>query len=558
MNSQHSDVSRSRELEHPHLLPKPPLRARRKLNTFNVENRDTRIGNLVATNFAPNEYEHESLSKDPSDDQIRLLILHHGKPEDKIHCSFRILSLSEAEDKYEALSYYWGTEGDNHEIRIRTVAKSEPGLKGLRKLTKQVRPQKYYIRPRLLGALTQLRDRDDDICLWVDALCINQEDEVEKTQQVQKMARIYSTALRVIIWLGAGNEKCEEGLDFVKEILDLKNFDAKVKDEKSPPKWAALVELMGQDWFSRRWVIQELALARDATIHYNDKHINWKDFADATAIFATRFDDIKRLFLYHREFDHNAEYLGDLQALGANTMVEVTANHFRVSPGAPDGLERLSSLEALVSRLLKFEASDPKDTIYALLSIYKKQNSFDEVLVPNYEKSIIEVYRDFTQYCVSTSRSIDIICRHWAPAGVSKSATFQHLRIVRKKHKNNNKSRVNAKMPSWVPLLTDSPFGAPRQVPPGRVNGDSLVGLPDRKCYNACGGIFKKPHFEGDATEPHAVSFPQGDRPATLLEHDSSVGQIKEEAGYINTGIPGRLWPSFIVISILNITDTIH
>ena len=140
----------------------------------------------------------------------------------------------------------------------------------------------------------------------------------------------------------------------------------------------------------------------------------------------------------------------------------------------------------------------PKDTIYALLSIYKKNDGSDEELVPNYEKSIIEVYRDYIEYCVSTSRSIDIICRHWAPAGWSKSATLQHQRVVRKKNKNINKSRVNAKMPSWVPLLADSPFGAPRQATPGRVNGDSLVGYPDRKCYNACGGTFQKPRFDND------------------------------------------------------------
>ena len=109
-------------------------------------------------------------------------------------------------------------------------------------------------------------------------------------------------------------------------------------------------------------------------------------------------------------------------------------------------------------------------------------------MVPDYEKSIIEVYRDFTQYCVATSGSIDIICRHWAPAGWSKSATLQHTRRSRKK--KNTKWKVNAKMPSWVPLLVDSPFGAPR---PGRVNGDSLVGHPDRKRYNACGGKSAKP-----------------------------------------------------------------
>ena len=490
IRTQQSDVSMYREPEDPNSPPTLPLRARRRL--------DTQLGRLVAKIFAPNQYEHEPLSQDAKDDEIRLLILHKGNPEDMIQCSFQIFSLSKVVNRYEALSYYWGTEVDDCEIIIRTVAPSNPNLKGLRRAVMRFQLQQFHIRRRLYEALKHLRDRDQDreLYLWVDALCINQEDEAEKTQQVQKMDRIYSAAGNVIIWLGAGNKKCEEGLEFIQEILDFRNFDAKVEDKSSPPKWDALVELMHQVWFRRRWVIQELALARNATIHYNDKELSWKDFAHAITIFAYRIDDIKRHFIHHSQYEHNTEYLGDIQAFGASALVEVTENYFRGSSGATNGLERLSSLEALVSRLLRFEASDPRDTIYALLSICKKQIGPHKELVPDYEKGIIEVYRDFTQYCVSTSRSIDIICRHWAPAFWSESATLQHPRITRQKHKHNNKSRVNAKIPSWVPLLTDSSFGAPHQVPYSRVNGDSLVGLPDRKCYNACAGMFKEVRFE--------------------------------------------------------------
>ena len=460
-----------------------------------------------------NEYQYEPLSEDLRDDQIRLLTLHPGKNGDLIQCSFHVTCLSEA-SKYEALSYYWGTEPESCEITIRNLKpkKISTSSRKWQRVKEQIKLEKFHVRPNLYAALSQFREQNRDIVLWVDALCINQEDEIEKTQQVRKMARIYGKAHRVLIWLGAGSKRCEEALIFIDEILDLASFDALATDEKSPPKWAALVELMRCEWFSRRWVVQELALAKDATIHYNDQEINWKNFADAVAIFATRFDAIKQLFLPSREFNHNVEYLGDLEALGANILVDVTANHFRRSLGAEDDLERLSSLEELASRLLKFEASDPRDTVYAILSICKENNGSESqrysqnttlqvpnsiepeaMLVPDYTKSMIEVYRDFTKYCVATSRSIDIICRHWAPAGWSNSAIVG-IRLPKKKKRE--RPRVNAKMPSWVPQLKDSPFGDPRQVPPGRVNGDSLVGLPDRKCYNACGGMPPQVRFE--------------------------------------------------------------
>ena len=297
IDNEKSDVTKSNVPGYLGLLPIPPVRATRKPTRSTVEKYPSHLGGIVATSILPNEYEHEPLSSDPHDDQIRLLILRRGNPGDMIYCSFQVYPLSDVDGKYEALSYYWGTEGDNCEIVI--LAPRKPKSKGWRKATQKLLSPlelRFHIRPRLHEALVQLRRQDSELCLWVDALCINQKDEVEKTQQVKKMAEIYSSALRVLIWLGSGKKSCEEGLEFIEEILDFKTFDAKVKDEQSPPKWAALVELMSQDWFSRRWVIQELALARDATIHYNDKHINWKDFADATAIFATRFDDIKGLF----------------------------------------------------------------------------------------------------------------------------------------------------------------------------------------------------------------------------------------------------------------------
>ena len=311
------------------------------------------------------------------------------------------------------------------------------------------------------------------------------------------MAQIYSRAGRVCIWLGAGNASCETAMDFVYEVIDLSSFDTLVDDEDSAIKWNSLVELMQCRWFSRRWVVQELALASDATLHYQDKEINWRDFADAVALFVAKFDKIKELFRYSRQFNHNPEYLGDITALGANVLVTVTSNLFR-RPVKTEGkeLERLSSLEALVSTLLSFEASDPRDTIYALLSI-AKGNACSPIL-PDYNKTDIEVYRDFTRFCIDASGSLDIICRHWAPITSKQSATLKPVRIKRKKKKNPT---LNARMPSWVPLLTESPFGDPDDALNGRVNGDSLVGHPDHKCYNAAAGMAADVEFKDNMTE---------------------------------------------------------
>ncbi|KAL8730911.1 MAG: hypothetical protein Q9181_004494 [Wetmoreana brouardii] len=495
-------------------LYKTPKRAERKTVTKYKKEYHTltpiTFSELVRKNILPNEYQHPPLNL--AENVIRLLCLHQGRKEETIKCSFLVVSLADGarRPEYEALSYYWGTDEPSNEILIRydpnsdtKVLRKERTLKNLGDL---VKPKRFNIRDNLLAALRQFRSKDEDIYLWVDTLCIDQDNEEEKTEQVTKMAKIYSTASHVLVWLGAGSPVCEEAMDFIGEVIELSTLDNLVKDESSPAKWSALVELLRCRWFSRRWVVQELALAQDATLHYSSKSIYWIDFADAVALFIDRIDEIKGLFRMSRYFNHNPEYLGDVMALGANILVDVTRNSFRKRKLNTGYLhqESLSSLEALMSNLLGFEASDPRDTVYALLSIVKDNVSGHPVssqgapdglpmIRADYTKSAIEVYRDFTKFCVQQSKSVDIICRHWAPVGRRRSAVLTPVQMKRRKKPGHN---VLANIPSWVPVLTGSPFGDPEDALNGRSNGDSLVGHPDRKRYNASRGTSAMVRFE--------------------------------------------------------------
>lgn len=51
------------------------------------------------------------------------------------------------------------------------------------------------------------------------------------------------------------------------EVLQLQNFDELCDSPEASKKWGALLDLMQRKWFSRRWVVQEIALARDAIIY---------------------------------------------------------------------------------------------------------------------------------------------------------------------------------------------------------------------------------------------------------------------------------------------------
>ncbi|KAF7860721.1 hypothetical protein EAF04_008239 [Stromatinia cepivora] len=445
--------------------------------------------------------------------------------------------------EYTALSYYWGDDDPVHEIHIYKddEANSEASKATLWPFDTRV------IQKNLREALLQLRSEDEEVHLWCDALCINQANKKEKAAQVARMHEVYIHAERVCVWLGTnddqqgGTDGPKRTFNFLKKILDLEVLDRIVDKQENWEDWMLIINLMKNDWFRRRWVIQELALAKNAWIRYADQEMKWTEFADAIALFMTKFPKMKQILNKSNNNDFETlrkpgEYLGalDARALGANTLVTATSRLFRRSD---DGRieQRLLSLEILVSSLLlAFEATDPKDTIFAVLSIAKdtwKMDSeldigrrwldserrpgifkvllvlfryfvwpfinllttlfytpsntsmtvLDPRIQPNYQKCLSDVCADFMEYCIEKSNSLDILCRHWAPRPKPKNA--------REKVENTKSPCEDEKMPSWIPSIERYAFGSPKEAKKGRINGDSFVDGSGRSQYNASFGL---------------------------------------------------------------------
>ena len=322
-------------------------------------------------------------------EDIRILKILHGKEGSNLECMLFPSSLQSTKStstsnchRYCALSYWWGEDLPTHPVEMY----DDTGVRdGLQTMTPFNSSGKFYIRDNLAAALKQFRKETEDINVWVDALCINQTDVEEKTAQVARMDVIYSEATYVCAWLGAGKPESKETFDFLKnKVLDLQELDNLVKTSNHARKWRLVVNLMKNRWFSRRWVIQELALARIAVVRWGSEEIEWSNFADAIALFMTKHDEIteilegnQKTFSAMQDPDTHIGAL-DPRALGANTLVNASTNLFR---RLPDGTikQRLVNLEVLVTALfLAFEASEPKDTIYAVLSLAK-----DTMIRPN-------------------------------------------------------------------------------------------------------------------------------------------------------------------------------
>lgn len=136
----------------------------------------------------------------------------------------------------------------------------------------------------------------------------------------------------------------------------------------------------------------------------------------------------------------------------------------------------------MLVRLATFsETSNERDAIHALPNLAKDQSLLSRhrqgsVIVPDYSKSTLSVYRDFVLYCWSKNKSLDILCRPWAPSpllhgqeGFGDDQKLTHL-------------------PSWIVSRERLPYGNPSWHSKHRINGNALVGSPMKQVYNAHGG----------------------------------------------------------------------
>lgn len=244
-------------------------------------------------------------------DEIRLLRISSGDAHDPIKTSLCTVKLGSA-PQYEALSYCWHksitkdpvTEPDT-EVELGIWSSDKPLAVDASKLYKKpdkveklkfgdlrYHPKAWYtyyqqggiypskviecgsgkveIGGELFVALKALREPTNDRLIWVDALCINQANYDERSQQVQLMGSIYEQAARVIVWLGEMFSDVEEapttlsqlaqrlvplwkaeqeGMDPLSRMLEIERF--KADPEVRALHWDSLAELLKRGWFER-------------------------------------------------------------------------------------------------------------------------------------------------------------------------------------------------------------------------------------------------------------------------------------------------------------------
>jgi hypothetical protein len=313
-----------------------------------------------------------------NDDSIRLMEMCPGQQDDPIFCRLHQTRLHASRLAYEALSYAWGESSDDFVINL------------------NLRPMR--IRKNLFHALRRVRLPDRSRIIWVDALCIDQGNLVERSRQVQLMGSIYKMARNVLIWVGEAPHSrvasafavlCSVVNDWQRDVdgaehaaysITRPNRAATVIEYPPPPDsdiWGCVSALFDCSWFWRLWVVQEAVLARSASLMWGQGEIPWRWVGLAAAIIRTNYYQVLRSFKMAGIYN-------------AYLMYRVSpASHF-AHPFRP-----VSFLQML--RLTRqFESTDPRDRIYGLLGMPMLDNNPETgalFIQPDYSLSVDEVFQ---------------------------------------------------------------------------------------------------------------------------------------------------------------------
>ncbi|ROV96325.1 hypothetical protein VMCG_07664 [Cytospora schulzeri] len=293
---------------------------------------------------------------DLSLDAIRILRLRpHYNINSEIQCELIEVYLGAAGVPYEAVSYTWG--GTDKPLKIIVDA------------------CELHVTVNLYTALQYLQHADQERYLWIDAICINQDNNAERGHQVGQMRLVYENAERVLIWLGTGDFGTSDLFNYFKDIDDqelraLKTAHSEAQSFKPSSKLYSELQrifsrLLARPWFRRVWILQEVATARSATVMCGHNTMSTRIFA----LIPT--------------------YIGLYAPRHCQAVLNIMPGHTRRWSGWGEKRD----LHTLLRKFAASEATDERDRIFALLGISSDTYN-SKVILPDYTKDIQYVIQE--------------------------------------------------------------------------------------------------------------------------------------------------------------------
>jgi hypothetical protein len=340
-------------------------------------------------------------------------------------------------------------------------------------------------------------------------VCINQEDTVERNQQVQIMAEIYEGAGHLLVWLGPSNHET----DLAMNILYEHENSWKALDELKPlgtTTWSspiltygpsdsveALMSFYSKPWFKRCWVVQEYVLgarsgqnpacSNRTTFHCGSKHV-----VDVITSCSPLLKEVVTLYRKINKYKRHSQLrrLNQDRIILCIDMLERFVSLWQnatISKGST-----IDQLEMMM-RCSWYEASDRRDIIYAFIGLGKRidRNSlakryYDGILI-DYNAPMVDIYASQVKSIISTTGCLDVL-------GLCYYSIFSLYGSFAER--------------SWVPAWhKDHQRGVNRQSLIFRELSWATGDFPIMS-YNTAKGLACRAHVTEDLTRLHATGVP--------------------------------------------------
>ena len=250
----------------------------------------------------------------------------------------------------------------------------------------------------VLRRLRNLPEAKSGMKFWIDFICINQDDVLEKNHQVNMMRDIYASAFAVIVWLGESEDGSTNAIDHMTQIMQIEaeilrgqRFETSTYDEWfSVIPWHEIYSFLVRKYWTRLWIIQELALNHNATLFLcGDRQLTRRVIAMATS------------FCRYRE---NSGRVGTILATDNQnySISERMTFFFSISYRVNrllwlDASLEAASLDHILDLGQSAQSKDPRDKVYGLLGLLPK--SLRSRIQPDYSPTVSrdDVYRQMCE-----------------------------------------------------------------------------------------------------------------------------------------------------------------
>lgn len=285
---------------------------------------------------------------------------------------------------YACLSYVWGEQTNTRYIYIN----GHP----------------VNVTENLESALRQFHE-DGLFCnhflLWVDALCINQNDAEERAREVQRMKDVYRVAWTVEAWLGTSARHSEAGLQLLQDMAAFRRAGCEVELTtrlRQDPHylgstgWLGLHSIMDRTYWYRLWIIQEIVMGGSAVwVWCGASKISWEHFCDGVATLQEHLWLLKDKCLNVDVHVSVAEYGHAWKTTSLHLVYQdlSTLDKKPLTSNPAHAFGRLLDLANLA------ECTDARDKVYALIGLFPVEVT--QLLRPDYTASLAEVYLQTSQ-----------------------------------------------------------------------------------------------------------------------------------------------------------------